>query len=674
MIFKFPFLLIAFFICSFVHAQTSAQNKFLDSVAHYRALAETNSYSLNKRVVFVKKAIKFSEDSQLDSTILKSKRQLATLYLRQFAIDSLYGLNHENLKLAKKLEDSIAVGYINNVLGWYHSQKYQNDSSYIYYFNASKNFEALNLPKDQASTLNSMATIQFEERDYVGCEINAFKAIRLYQSLPQSDAVLGDLWGLYNLVAIASDELKLYDNALKYHFKALDYSNQIKDNFLYSLYSKSNIALIYKEQKDYEKGLIIYQELFKDESILKQELENYALILGDYALLRHKTGNFEKEEIKSMLLEAYHISDSIENDFSIMSVALNTSEFYLDEGQKDSALIFADIAYNKGKESITNNVILNALLLKSRLERPEKSQIYLNEYIHLNDSLVNKERAIRNKFARIEFETEQIALENERISRERLWLIILSVGLIFTLVLLYIIFTQRNKNKELKRVQEQQEANEEIYNLMLTQQDKIDSARTNEKKRISQDLHDGVLGRLFGTRLSLDSLNISSTDEAIKTREGYIKELKIIEQDIREVSHELNNDVILNSSYLDIVEALVESQTKTYELTFTLKSDPDVPWEDIPNKTKIHIYRMLQEVLLNVYKHAQATHIIIEFSQEKAVICLEVSDNGVGFNIKKSKKGIGLKNMYARVSEFSGKLYIKSEKDTGTKISIKIPV
>lgn len=605
---------------------------------------------------------------------MKSKRQLATLYLRQFAIDSLYGLNHENLKLAKKLEDSIAVGYINNVLGWYHSQKYQNDSSYIYYFNASKNFEALNLPKDQASTLNSMATIQFEERDYVGCEINAFKAIRLYQSLPQSDAVLGDLWGLYNLVAIASDELKLYDNALKYHFKALDYSNQIKDNFLYSLYSKSNIALIYKEQKDYEKGLIIYQELFKDESILKQELENYALILGDYALLRHKTGNFEKEEIKSMLLEAYHISDSIENDFSIMSVALNTSEFYLDEGQKDSALIFADIAYNKGKESITNNVILNALLLKSRLERPEKSQIYLNEYIHLNDSLVNKERAIRNKFARIEFETEQIALENERISRERLWLIILSVGLIFTLVLLYIIFTQRNKNKELKRVQEQQEANEEIYNLMLTQQDKIDSARTNEKKRISQDLHDGVLGRLFGTRLSLDSLNISSTDEAIKTREGYIKELKIIEQDIREVSHELNNDVILNSSYLDIVEALVESQTKTYELTFTLKSDPDVPWEDIPNKTKIHIYRMLQEVLLNVYKHAQATHIIIEFSQEKAVICLEVSDNGVGFNIKKSKKGIGLKNMYARVSEFSGKLYIKSEKDTGTKISIKIPV
>ena len=674
MLLKKTLLLFFLFYCSILCAQQLPENQLLDSVYFYRALSDNEDYNLNEREAFVRKAIEFSKKTKEDSIILKSKRQLATLFLRQFAVDSLFDLNHENLKLAKKLNDTLALAYINNVLGWYHSEKYQVDSSYSYYYNASKYFETLNMVKDQASAVSSMANIQFEERDYVGCESNAFRAIRLYKQLPKTDAVYDNLWGLYNLVAIAADELKLYDNAIQYHNEALSYSNKIEDNFLYTLYSKSNIALIYKELKQYDKALEIYQALFKKEDILKQEPENYALILGDYALLKHRSEGFDNQEIKEMLLKAYRISDSADNELSRMSVALNASEYYLDTGVLDSALKFANIAYSQGKASLINDVTLNALLLKSKIENPKKAVNYLNEYIHLNDSLINKERAIRNKFARIEFETEQVELENRQISRERLWLMILSAGLIITLVLLYIIITQRAKNKELKLMQQQQEANEEIYNLMLTQQDKVDEARSIEKKRISQDLHDGILGRLFGTRLSLDSLNMSSTEEAIQTRESYIQELKTIEQDIREVSHELNTDFISNSGYPDIIETLVETQTTAYGLKFTLHSDPDISWDEISNKTKIHIYRMLQESLQNIYKHAQANHVDISFNMKKNVIWFAISDDGSGFDLQKAKKGIGLKNMNSRVSEFEGELDIISEKDKGTTITIKIPI
>ena len=62
---------------------------------------------------------------------------------------------------------------------------------------------------------------------------------------------------------------------------------------------------------------------------------------------------------------------------------------------------------------------------------------------------------------------------------------------------------------------------------MLSQQEKIDEARSVEKNRISQEIHDGILGRLFGARLSLDSLNLVKTDEAISKRSNYISELKI---------------------------------------------------------------------------------------------------------------------------------------------------
>ena len=662
-----------------LNAQESNTSSVKDSLAYYKSLAENTTLNLDERINYIKSAIVFAQATKQDTSILKTKRLLATLYLNKISrneigTDSLYKLNHENLKLAKKLKDTLALAYINNVLGWYHKTNYKSDSAYHYYYNTSKYFNELGMSDDEAKTLFKMADIQFEERDYVGCENTAVEAIKLYEKMPQSEYTLDNLWALYNLIAISADELKLFDKAIEYHYKALSFSDKMKDNYLYTLYSNSNIALIYKETNQYDKALKIYQDLFDNKSLLMEEPYNYALILGDYAHLKYLIGDYPDSEIKSMLYEAYKISDSIQEEASMMSVALNASEYYLSEKEIDSALYFSNIAYDLGKKSSTNDAILSALMLKSKIDTTDKSEAYLNEYIKLNDSLVNKERAIRNKFARIELETDQLELKNQQITRERMWLLILSGGLLVTLILLYVIISQRAKNKELKLVQQQQEANEEIYNLMLSQQDKIDEAKSIEKKRISEELHDGILGRLFGTRLSLDSLNLSTSDEAIKTREGYIVELKNIEQEIRKVSHELNTDFVSGSGYEDIISTLVETQSKAYGFKNDINIHGEIVWEDIPNKTKIHIYRIIQESLQNIYKHANATHVEISFKLKNNVICLFITDNGSGFDINKAKKGIGIKNMHSRVKEIQGELEITSEKDVGTSILIKIPI
>jgi signal transduction histidine kinase len=313
------------------------------------------------------------------------------------------------------------------------------------------------------------------------------------------------------------------------------------------------------------------------------------------------------------------------------------------------------------------------MLILSELNPGDEGKKYLNEHIRLSDSLLFKERSARNKFARIAFETDEIERENERITRERLWLLILSMGLILTLVLVYIIISQRSKNKELKFKQDQQIANEEIYNLMLSQQDKVDEARANEKKRISQELHDGVLGRLFGTRLSLDSLNFNEGKDAIKTRSNYISELKTIEEDIRKISHDLNTDFISGSGFTDIIKELIEKQTQAYQLKYTLESDDDIIWETVSNKSKINVYRMIQESLQNIYKHANAKTVDISFKLKNDVICLCIKDDGKGFDIHKIKKGIGLKNINSRVDELEGKVHIDSKINNGTTITIEIP-
>ncbi|MBC8643313.1 hypothetical protein H9W95_01875 [Flavobacterium lindanitolerans] len=154
--------------------------------------------------------------------------------------------------------------------------------------------------------------------------------------------------------------------------------------------------------------------------------------------------------------------------------------------------------------------------------------------------------------------------------------------------------------------QAQQKANEDIYNLMLYQQNKIEEGRTNEKIRIAQELHDGILGRLFGARLNLDSLNKRQDEEAIVSRNNYLVELKNIEQDIREISHDLNLEKhALNNNFIGIVNNLIEQQETVSQAKVSFVVDMEIEWEKIENYIKINLYRILQEALLNINKYAR---------------------------------------------------------------------
>ena len=89
---------------------------------------------------------------------------------------------------------------------------------------------------------------------------------------------------------------------------------------------------------------------------------------------------------------------------------------------------------------------------------------------------------------------------------------------------------------------------------------------------------------------------------------------------------------------------------------------------------KIHIYRIIQESLHNIYKHANATEVKISFKLKNNVICLTMTDNGSGFDVNKAKSGIGLKNMNSRINEINGTIKITSEKDVGTTVTIEAPI
>ena len=576
--------------------------------------------------------------------------------------------------LNDKNRDSTTIAETNYIIAeFYRKATPLTDSAFYYYHKAEKIFKQLNTKYQLALTLYGIAVIQKNEKDFIGSEVSSVEALSLLEYLKEDEDILNLKSFIYNNLGIVFKELEQFDESIKYHNIALELKSKLKgDNRRTIDISKNNLGNTYKNAGQYDLAINYYNQILENKQLVNQDPNFYALVLDNYAHTLYLSK--KHKQLPSLYFKALKISDSIDkNGYNSIIINQHIAEYYNDKGKKDLAKYYAYVAKNIS-EKYHNDDLLKSLLLLSKIEEGDMAAKHLKAYIHLNDSLQKNERIIRNKFARIRFETSQIEQENLQIAKERLWLLVISVVLIIAFFLLYLVISQRIKNKELQFIQEQQEANEEIYNLMLSQNEKVEEARTLEKKRISEELHDGVLGRLFGTRLSLDSLNMSSSMEAIKTREQYISELKTIEEDIRKVSHELNTDFVSGSGFIDIIKTLVETQTLVYNLDYTLEPDDTINWDEVSNKKKIHIYRIIQESLHNIYKHAQATTVIISFKLKNNVIWLSLNDNGSGFDVNKAKTGIGLKNMNSRIKEISGEIHIKSEIDTGTTVTIKVPI
>ncbi len=656
-----------------IFSQNKLANVTLDSIANLRKLSQNTSYSVDDQIRFAEQAVKLSRELNQDSVILKSGRILSLAYFRNNK-DSLYlKINHENIRLASRINDSSSLKVVNSNLGSFFHGKELNDSAFYYYSRALKLYSQSKDIIGEARILLNIADIQETEKDYVGAEENAVRAIRLLNTLEPNEANKEQLWILNNLIGIISLKLNNYDKSLEYHNEAQTIANDMEFGYYNNLYSINNKAIVYREKGMIDTSIELYESVISEDSLEYYDASFYAITLGNLAYTKSFKSDRNIDEIKRIFRLGERISDTLEDPLAKLGVSIDFSKFYFDIEQKDSALYYANRSYRIANEISNNELKLQALELLADLNEGEVTRAYLKEYIRLNDSLLNVERNGRNKYARIKFETDKIEEQNERMSQQLIWLLAISAALAVTILLVYIIITQRAKNKELQFEKDQQKANEEIYNLMLSQQDKVDEARANEKKRISEELHDGVLGRLFGTRLSLDSLNFSDGQEAIKNRATYINELKTIENDIRKISHDLNTDFVSGSGFMDIVSELIEKQTNAYQLQSSFDYTDEINWETINNKCKINIYRIIQESLQNIYKHANANLVKISIQLKNNVICLSISDDGDGFDINKSKKGIGLKNINSRVSEVQGKAEFHSTLKKGTTVAIKIP-
>ncbi len=641
-----------------------------DSISLFLNLSENDSFSFKKRLIYSDKSFLMIKDQKDDTLKRKNLLRLISNYSKINSWEKYKTSNNFFLKSAIKDNDTLQIATAYSQSGLYYFNSNINDSAFYFYLKSEKLLKNINNKNTLLEVYIKKATIQFYNDDYLGAELSATNALKIARIL--NDA-LKEYYAL-NLLGVISNEFANYKKAIEYHEKALKVTEKNKfppENHLETI-TLNNIGYTYQNLGENEKAIVNFKKALKDDKLFIENPGLYATLFDNLAYSNFKLKDFKN--LPSMFYKSLKIRDSLKLTSKIIYSKIHLSEYYYKIKNKNLAKNLAKDALLNARENGFSGDVLLSLKQLTKVDSINSAK-YSNEYIKINDSLQTAERNSKDKFARIAFETDEISQENVDLEgRNRTLLYFLMFGGIIILFV-FIIRYQRNRAKELLYLQSQQRANEEIFNLMASQETAAAETRNKEKKKIAKDIHDGVLGRMFGARMNLDSLNNNIDTESAEKRLAYLNELKIIEQDLREISHDLNREKqVLINNFVAIVNDLLEEQRNAFPSKVAFKISEDINWNNINNNIKINMYRILQEGLQNINKYANAKKIEVSISSDANNIILSIIDNGDGFDANKKKKGIGLQNMISRASDCRGIIDINSIKGEGTTIILTMPI
>ena len=660
---------------------------FLSSIIFFLSCQKDTNDSLEKSINFEKlktldrqsririlDSLKSSiQSNQKDTVSLKLLFDLSTEYYYLNESKKSLQVTLQALDIATKNNDSLKIAKAYYYIGDSYETN-QKDSAYYFYLKAEKLYFGLQDFEKIARMQFNKGYILFFEGNYTECEVELIKALNNLKESKNSELK----YYVLNLLGICQEKLEDYEAALKYHNLALEEISFLRKNRLnekkYSTFYFTtiiNICNIYDSKNEYEKSIFTLNKLILEIPKDRFPREHFKAI-NNLAYSKMKLGDLKN--VESLLQSSLDFAEKENNKTEILYTKLNLGEFYLINKDTAKAIEYLNESFTAASTLESNKEILRALKLLAIADK-KNSSVYKGKYIVISDELAKKQLTNRNKYARIEYETTRIENENKILSEKNLRLI--TGGTILSFLTIIFFFYRHNlaQKREYILVKLKKEAEEQMFNLVNKQHLKVTQARENEQNRIAKELHDNIMNKIYAIRLQLGILNQKTDDESCQKRMQNIEELQILELEIRQISHNLKVDELHKKiGFYELLVELIQTENRIGKTKFELKTDTQINWNGIPTLLKVNLYRILQETLTNVVKYAQAQNCIITITKEVNGIQITIHDNGIGFNVNETKKGIGMKNIFERVKELDGKIELKSDKKSGTqyKISLKI--
>ena len=521
----------------------------------------------------------------------------------------------------------------------------QQFDSAFYYFNKSKEVCEANKDFEQILyPLLRMAYIQQIKGDYASSETTATETIAYFNN--DTDPAYKS--SAYNILGINYESTYDYDNAIRYYNLAYKSVTSEFDKTVL----KNNIAVVYMAKEEYQKAITILLPLSTDKNVL-ENANHYARVLDN---LGYSYFKLDDPKAYDYLNQALAIRKKEGNTQGMVTSYIHLSRL----NQKTNKTLARDYAERAYKISTKNNSIddrTKALALLIKNTEGSESKKYSLLHIAIKDSITKVRQKAKNQFAKIKYDSKKEKEENLNLKTQKIedalqlerqknknLILYLIVGIIIsfaTFIFYYLV--AKNKREKIKT----------SYNTEI---------------RIAKKLHDELANDVYQAMAFAETQDLSTSEN----KETLLTNLDTIYSRTRNISRE-NSSIETGVSFIPNLKEMM-SGFNTASTNILINGLDSVNWTSIDATKKITVYRLLQELLVNMKKHSKCSLVVLTFKNIDNKLQIDYSDNGVGATIDEIKLKNGLQNVENRILAVKGTITFDTESDKGFKTKIIFPI
>lgn len=539
---------------------------------------------------------------------------------------------------------------------------------FIFFRGNAQTIEELEISLEKTGNPDVLAKIQsdigrlyFAKGVFVKAQDYFFQSLRTAEKTGNKHIIAG----AYNNIAATYMETENYPVATEYAQKAIAAHKELNDVIGLANSYNSMATIYYMEEKDslslhYSHESLAQRLIAKDSSGLFAGYKNLGAILFEMKDTAKGIGYIEQS------LQFLNKKDSAR----WLSGYLTLGQAYIFSGNLNKGKAYLDSCrlYTSPSSSYEKLEDYYYTLYKYNQKKGNLQQALVDFefYANYRDSVISttKNEQLSELNIKYEAEKKQKLIEQQKfeIARKNSWLWISGTGLLLLCIVAWLIYKniqyRQQKKNEQEKIRQQEVAARALF-----------EGEQNERIRIARDLHDGV-----GQMLSLVKMNLSTMDTDNPMLQKTIALTDKTIGEVRNVSHNLIPEE-LNFGLYKALNNLVEKVNASGNTKMEIYIPEQLLSQRFEKQNELSIYRIVQEVVNNMIKHAEASLITLSILPVNDQIIISVKDNGRGLSVEdiEKSKGIGWKNINARVHMLDGKISVQSEKLSGTQIEITLP-
>lgn len=596
----------------------------VDSARHYL----DQFYASSKRINYAKGLIEYF------------RIKAVTYFVRQKE-DSVISAIRQAFDEAKHFNVPKELALINDLKGWIFQNKDEYDSATHYFLGALKIADSINDHKFSGEIANNLSILFWT--------IGDFKKAAKYASTAYSDGLeLRDTMlisnGLFNL-GNAKGKLKQYDTArILYHEVKELTTDPAKYNYVLFRALSNDAAMLAEENKT-DESIKKYEEILRFSRDVDPSLMSYVYSGLGAAQLQKK--DFENAE--SNLTKAISIAANANDKYSLRDNYLLMAKIRKAQSDFQSALLFREKYDSLNDMIMSETTTKNMQALEKKYNSAKKDNQIAKQHLSIieNKSIIQKKNTLNT-----------------------LLITAIIILLFFTLLVYRNLMNRHQILKQGEELKKQKILELEKEKQLIAAQSLM-KGQEEERTRLARDLHDGVGGLLSGVKLSMSNMkgNVFLSEENALSMNNVIMQLDQSIAELRRVSHNMMPESLINYGLKEALENYCETLNISGKIKVQLQTyGMEIRMEQ---SNEIVVYRMVQELLNNVVKHADAKNVLIQLVRKQDRFTLTVEDDGKGFDLLKVKNGAGLQNIKARAEYLNGAVDVISSQGEGTSVTVE---